>query len=329
MLRLSFLLVAALAPLGLGVAQQTVAPSPRPESILPNGTLLFAGTDDFDTLVKRTKGSPLGKILAEQEVKDFLAKPIAEMRKAIDQGVAMAKQQPQLASLDLDVDKILAGAYGRAFLAITHFDFELKDGALDPNAIDVGLVIGLEPRAGAVDILGTIKQVVTQLLASAGPEAPKFETIDAGGVSYDRVKNPHDADALCFATLGGMTVMSLSEKSITAIAGSSKSASLALAADPDFARCVGAVGAPASGDLVLFAQLGRLADKAGHLALAAMSKDGDKETAAIFAKMLDLSKITSVGPSYVTAQWRDGTSVNLAYSEIGRASCRERVLWYV
>jgi len=140
----------------------------------------------------------MGKIFAEQEVKDFLAKPLAQARKAIDEGIAMAKQQPQLASLDLDVDKILAGSYGRAFLAITNFDFAMKDGALDPNAILVGLVIGLEPRAGAVDVLGTIKQVVAQLLASAGPDAPKFETVETGGIAR---RGPPDPAAVRRLTL--------------------------------------------------------------------------------------------------------------------------------
>lgn len=316
MLRLSFVLVAALAPFGRGSAQETAAPPSRPETMLPNGTLLYVGTDDLDALVKRTAASPVGKILAEQEVKDFLAKPLAQMRKAIDEGVAMAKQQPQLAGVDIDLDKILAGPYGRAFLAITHFEFGLKEGALDPNAIDVGLVIGLEPKAGAVDVLKLVRQVVGQLLSSAGPEAPKFESVDAGGVTYERVKNPHGAGALCFATLGGMTVMSLSEKAIAAVAANAKSPAGSLKADPDFARCVAAVGAPAAGDFVAYAQVGRLLDKAGHLALAAMAMEKENEAAPIVAKLLEVSKLTTIGPAYATAQWRNGTAVTLAYSEV-------------
>lgn len=316
MLRLSFILVAALAPIGRGVAQETAAPPSRPESMLPIGTLVYVGTDDLEALVKRTAASPMGKILAEQEVKDFLAKPLAQARKAIDEGVAMAKQQPQLAGVDLDLDKILAGAYGRAFLAITHFEFGLKENALDPNAIDVGLVIGLEPKAGAVDVLKLVRQVVGQLLASAGPEAPKFESIEANGVTYERLKNPHGSGALCFASFGGMTVMSLSEKAIAGMAANVKAPAGSLTSDPEFTRCVAAVGAPSGGDLVLYAQIGRLLDKVAHLALAGMALHGENEAAPIVAKLLELSKITTIGPSYATAQWRDGTAVTLAYSEV-------------
>ena len=316
MLRLSLVLVAALAPIGRGVAQQTAAPSPRPDAMLPNGTLFFVGTDDLDALVQRTAASPIGKILAEQEVKDFLAKPVAELRKAIDEGIAAAKKEPQLANVDLDLDKILAGPYGRAFLAITQFEFGLKDGALDPSAIDVGLVLGLEPKTGAVDVLKLVRQVVGQALAAAGPGAPNFEPVEANGVSYERLKNPTGPGALCFATLGGMTVMSLSEKSIAAIAATAKSAQNSLQGDPDFARCVAAVGAPSGGDFVVYAQVGRLIDKIGHLALAGMALHGQAEGAPIVSKLLELSKLGTMGPAYATAQWRDGTAVTLTYSEV-------------
>jgi hypothetical protein len=63
-------------------------------------------------------------------------------------------------------------------------------------------------------------------------------------------------------------------------------------------------------------QLGRLFDKGGHLALAGMAANGDKEGAPIVAKLLELSKLASVGPAYATSQWRDGTAVTLSYSEV-------------
>src|SRR5262249_57454773 len=97
---------------------QTTGTSTRPVSILPKGTLLYLGTDDLDALVQRTKTSPTGKILAEQEVKDFLAKPLGELRKAIDEGVGMAKQVPGLEKVKVAVDKILAGPFGRHFGAL-------------------------------------------------------------------------------------------------------------------------------------------------------------------------------------------------------------------
>jgi hypothetical protein len=50
--------------------------------------------------------------------------------------------------------------------------------------------------------------------------------------------------------------------------------------------------------------------------MAGMGANGDNEAAPIIAKMLDLSKIAAIGPTYATAQWRDGTSVGLSYSEV-------------
>ena len=86
MVRCSFVILVALASSAGAVAQtaanagQTAAPSPRPESILPQGTLIYLGTDDLDGLVQRTKTAPMGKILAEQEVKDYCRGKVAHFK---------------------------------------------------------------------------------------------------------------------------------------------------------------------------------------------------------------------------------------------------------
>jgi hypothetical protein len=322
MVRRSFLfLVALAAPAGAfaqapAAGKTTAGTSARPESILPKGTLLYVGTDDLDALVQRTKSSPMGKILVEQEVKDFLAKPLGELRKALDQGIAMAKQQPGLESIDLDVDKILAGPYGRAFVAMTQFDLSFKEGRPDPTALDVGLVFGLEPRAGAVDVFALLKQVVTQVAASATHGELKFEPVTVEGLTYERMQNPAAAVSLCFATVGGMPIVSLSEKALAAIARTAKDPASSLQADPDFARCVAAVGAPASGDIVVFSQLGRIVELGGKIAVAALASSDKKDIAAIVEKGLAASKLASIGPSYATSQRKGDTSINISYSEI-------------
>ncbi len=326
MVRRSFVILVALASSASAVAQtaanagQTAAPSPRPESILPQGTLIYFGTDDLDGLVQRTKTAPMGKILVEQEVKDFLAKPLGDLRKAIDQGVAMAKQVPGLESVELDVDKILAGPYGRAFFAFTQFDLAFKDGRPDPASIDIGLVIGLEPRAGAVDLFGLVKQIVTQVTASASHGELKFESVTVEGLTYERMRNPEAAVSLCFANVAGMPIVSLSEKSMAAIAHTLKTPGSSLQSDPDYARCVAAVGAPAPGDLVVFAQVGRIIDVIGRIAVAAINasdtQEGHKDIATIVEKGLAASKLAQIGPAYATSQRKDATSINVSYNEI-------------
>jgi len=326
MVRRSFVILVALASSASAVAQtaanagQTAAPSPRPESILPQGTLIYFGTDDLDGLVQRTKTAPMGKILVEQEVKDFLAKPLGDLRKAIDQGVAMAKQVPGLESVELDVDKILAGPYGRAFFAFTQFDLAFKDGRPDPASIDIGLVIGLEPRAGAVDLFGLVKQIVTQVTASASHGELKFESVTVEGLTYERMRNPEAAVSLCFANVAGMPIVSLSEKSMAAIAHTLKTPGSSLQSDPDYARCVAAVGAPAPGDLVVFAQVGRIIDVTGRIAVAAINasdtQEGHKDIATIVEKGLAASKLAQIGPAYATSQRKDATSINVSYNEI-------------
>jgi hypothetical protein len=322
MLRHAILTVVALAPCAQGQVT-TAAPAHRPESILPKKTLLFLGTDDLDALNARLRSEPLGKILAEQDVKDFLAKPLGQARKLIDEGIAAAKQVPELADVELDFDKICSGHYGRAFFAITDFACGVKEGELDPQALDLGFVIGLEPRPGAVDILGQLRQVVEKFIASKGEGNIAVEKVEAGGVTYQRVKPPKSSAALCFATIGGMPVLALSDHAIEAMAAAAASPADSLAADPDFMRCVGAVGAPATGDLVEFLRAGTLIQKAVGVAVAAMNSAGDTERtkiAGIVEKAVSVSKLGALGPVYSTSRWSDGAAVAIEYHEVDPAA---------
>ena len=119
------------------------------ESMLPAHTVVYMGTNDVDALVKATKTTALGKILGEEEVRDFLKKPLglihAELQKGVD---ALKAAEPAAAELSIDPMTILNGPYGRAFLAITHFELPSppKEGE-KMGKPDIGLVVGLEPRA--------------------------------------------------------------------------------------------------------------------------------------------------------------------------------------
>ena len=54
---------------------------PRPEALLPDSTIFYVGTDDLTVLVDKSRASPLWKILAEQQMQDFLEKAIGELRR--------------------------------------------------------------------------------------------------------------------------------------------------------------------------------------------------------------------------------------------------------
>ena len=190
----------------------------RPEALLPPDTLMYFGTDDLDAVHLAGAGSPLGQILAEEEMQEFLAKPLETLRKAIDEGLAMAKQEPSLAGVDLDLTKLKSAPFGRCFFAITHLDLP-ADMATDPSKFDLGLVVGLEPRSD-YDVIGTVKQLAQTLAKEKGGDSVTVDSITVEGVTVDRLKAADAPIALCFANLGGVRVLSLSERSIREMAKS-------------------------------------------------------------------------------------------------------------
>jgi len=300
---------------GLLVAQTPDAP-PRPEQLLPPETILYVGTDDVDVLLGRGRHTPVGRILAEPEMKDFLEKPIAEFRKLVEQGVAAAKQLPALAPVDLNPEKLLAGPFGRAFLAVTHVHLPPAE-AFDPAAIDLGLVVGLEARAGAVDVLALMRSVVGALAESEGAGSVTIETVQADGLSYDRIRAGGGAPPLCFANVGGLSLFTLSERTLTAIATRARESGPSLRSDPAFVRAVAATRAPATGDVVVFVQLGRLFDLVHQGVSLGMTLEGEKKGLAIVNTIFDALRLSALGPAYATStQDENGTAVELSYTEI-------------
>jgi hypothetical protein len=312
----------------------TAVPSPRPESLLPDDTLIYLGTDDLDTTVAKSKASPFGQILAEKEVSDFLAKPIGDFRKMVDLGLAMAKQNPALAGVELDLDKLFAGPYGRAFVAVTGVKLPAAP-AFDPATLDLGIVIGLEPKKGASDPLATLKTVLVALAGQEGGPL-KVETVQATGFTYDKLQAPGGAPPLCFANAGGLSLFTTSERALTGVLQHVQTPGTSLATSAAFARCVAAAGAPSAGDVVVFAQVGRVMELARNV--AELGLDQAKHTVTrtdeqgkvvtttepepravmirkIVEQLFDAGKLTSLGPSYATSTWRDGVCVATAYSE--------------
>jgi hypothetical protein len=295
-------------------AGQTQSSGSRPESLLPQGTIFFAGTDDLDAMLTKCKAAPIGKIFAEQEVRDFLQKPKEELRKLLDQGLAVAKQHPALANIELDPDKILAGPYGRAFVALTHVQLPPAE-RFDPAAMDIGLVLGLEPRAGAVDVLGLVRKILGAFVEQGPEHGVKIESVKGDGVVYDRVQAP-GAPPICFANINGLSVLSISERALVEMAKRAAGGGPSLVTEGGFARGVAAAGAPASGDVVFYVEIGRFFDLVHQGISLAMAMDHEEEARPIVDKIFEVSKLKSFGPLYSTSTWRDGVAVGASYVEI-------------
>jgi hypothetical protein len=92
--------------IGPDLAAQSVA---RPESLLPEETWIYLGTDDVDLLIERSKASPVGRVFQEQEVREFLEQPLQALHAAVESGLQQAKQHPALASVELDPAKLFTG----------------------------------------------------------------------------------------------------------------------------------------------------------------------------------------------------------------------------
>ncbi|MSR46946.1 MAG: hypothetical protein EXS13_07770 [Planctomycetes bacterium] len=304
---------------GLALAQNGT----RPESLLPADTMLFFGTDDLEALRASAADSPMGRVMSEPEVQEFLAQPLAELKKAIDMGVAAAKQHPALAELKLDFEKIKAAPFGRGFVAITHLDLP-PEMVKDPSRADLGFVVGLEPR-GNFDAIGTLKQVIQSLAVAEGGEDVTMDSITIDGLAVDRLKAKDAPFALCFANIGGISVFSLSERSITAMARCASGAQPSLATTPDYVRSAAAAGAAGKGDLATFVRLGQMMKvvrSAIELGAAASEQDGsgadkdDKQLLALMRSALDAFNFEAFGPAYSLMTRKDGVAVTTSYTEI-------------
>src|SRR5688572_4627941 len=314
MLRRTLLSVVALGLSGLAFGQEQ-KPALRPEALLPEQTFLYVGTDDVEAMKVKGRAAPLGRILAEQEMKDFLEKPIAKLRQTIEQGLAQAKQHPALAQVDVNVDKLMAGPYGRAFFAVTHVQLPSPD-AFDPSQIDAGVVIGIEPRPGAPDPLALILQVIRAFAGMEGGPPVTIETVQGEDVSYECVRAPAPAPALCFANVGGLSLLTVSERALADIAKRAKSGGPSLLDAPGFARGASVAGASAAGDLVAFVHLGRMFDVVHQVVALAMTMNGEAEGRAVVDKVFEITKFSALGPLYANSGWRDGVAVETAYVEV-------------
>lgn len=290
----------------------------RPEALLPPDTLMYVGTDDIDAMRAAAADSPLGRIFGEEEVREFLEKPMAELKKLVDTGLAMAKNEPALAGVDLDPQKMMSAPFGRGFIAITSFSIP-PDVKHDPSKLDLGFVFGLEPR-GSLDAVGVLKQVLKSVATQRGGDKVMIDTITSNGVAIDRIRATGAPISLCFANVGGISVVSLSERAITDMALRAGGTQPSLLTSADYARGVAAIGAAGHGDVSMFVQTGRMLGFARQaIDIAASEAGGDAEAAqgiAVARALFDAMHFETMGIAYSVATRRQDGAVSMNYSEV-------------
>ena len=314
-MRLPVLVAVAVATVRIASAQTTTDGGLAPERALPAKTLLAIGTDDLEELLKQAGSSPVGRIFKEEEVKAFLEKPIGLARQQLDAGLAKVRENPAFAGAELDPAKLLAGPFGTAFFAIT--DLSLPDAApATPESLELGIVIGLQPKAGAVDLLATLEHSLVSIIQSNKAPDVTVETIEAAGLSYERIRSPQTRMAICFASVGGVSLLATSERALLETAACIKSGAGSLATDADFTRCSEIVGARAHGDVCSFVRTGGLLEKVQQIAMLALESSGKADEIAMAEKVITLLHLESFGASCSRSAWRDGTCIKTSYAEV-------------
>jgi len=199
---------------GVSVAQERASTST--DKLLPRDTLLYFSIDDYGLYKKYAQSMPLEKILAEEEVVEFLKKPKEYLESKIGFYKEMLSAQGE--GLGDDLDSLLVLDLSRVFFALTHVTLPpMDEEAQDPPIPDVGVAIGLSFE-GDGDPLAIIKSFVPNLVKSQGQEVV-FEKSGYNGVEYEKLsaKDIPLPFYVFFFRLDDMLVVSYSETSMQAM----------------------------------------------------------------------------------------------------------------
>ena len=290
------MLVRTAAALTLLMSAAFAAPqTDDPAKLLPSDTLIYFGSSGASGAAK---GGAMQAILAEPEVKAFLAKPIAAadktLKELLTQGGISAEdgQRWSVASMMGSEGKT---PFGKLFLAMTHFSVTPPSGEADPKP-DVGLVVGVElldPRDIAV------------LKALWGRIPWTEETGNYKGQDFLMKSNP-DGVSLRLTFIGNLAVATLSEKSMQAVVDRAKTASGdSLAKAADYTQLLGTAGGQHPGSSTWIIRVAPMASMInGVLGLAMASAGSDKGQAEAMAKVS--SVVQGLGLDGI--RWAGGTN---------------------
>ena len=292
------------------------AQASRPEALLPPETIFYVGTDDVQAMREQSKSSALSKIMNEEEVQEFLKKPTSMIRSWLELGLQEMKNVPGLADVEIDPDKILAGAYGNAFVALTHVAMPpIVDGAPDGEP-DLGLVIGLEARPGSIDLLQLLQQMVQAMISAEGIETT-LELIETPAGSYQRMKLP-DGPPIIFAKINGVSYLTISETTMHGMLECSQGQQESMLSSGAYQNCQQVAGSGAGGLPVFYFHVAEMVNTVRGILGVVAEVEGDEgaEIAAAVNRALDSLELGKVGPVYAVSGWKKGVAVTRSYAEV-------------
>lgn len=266
------------------------------DRLLPEDTLVAISVDDLSAYTKSLEKSPLAQVLGEEEVQKFLEKPKAFCAEALAKMSEEVKKQPGFENFDLSPAELLAGSYGRMFVALTHVGMPNPEaGMMMP---DIGLVIGIERREGAPDWQALLKDLIARGVAASGaPLDLKFEKTSKNGHEYEQlVGGPEMRPPVLFAESGNLQLISLSHDSLGGILdrAAGKEGGKSLAANKHYQKAQSkiAIDSPASIRFFFNTDLGLKALTEGiKLALQA---EGETQMVALVDKLFAKSGLMAL-----------------------------------
>lgn len=284
-----------LAPLAWAAPQ-----ADDPARLLPSDTLIYFGTTSVRAGADASKGGAMSQILAEPEVKAFLAKPVAAADKTLKEMLAQGGISAE-DSQRWSVNAMMAGnassaPFGKVFLAMTHFSIATSAATSKPMP-DVGLVVGIE-------LLDTRDIAVLKALWGRIPWPEETGTYK--GQEFLLKSNP-DGPSVRLAFAGNLAIATLSEKSMQAVLDrvAAPAGGDSLAKSADYAQLLGTAGGQHPGGSTWIIRVAPMANMiTGILGMAMASNSSDP------GKAEEVAKIAAVvqGLGLDGVRWVGGTN---------------------
>jgi hypothetical protein len=166
-------LFAALAPVTLLAAPAANGQGPL-AGLLPEDTLVYVSMPDIDTSIKEFGNTPLAKIWAEPQVRDFFAGVIKMAEEQIQEGLGEARKAYESGEFPFDPDELLKLRIRGLSFAVTKMNLHMPEGASEPLP-DFGLVMHADFGESAPIWQKVIKTGMGMLVAEAGDDVQYSE----------------------------------------------------------------------------------------------------------------------------------------------------------
>ncbi len=284
-------------------AQQT-----RVDRLLPADTLFAISVDDHEAYQASLANMPLTKIMADKEVQTFLEKPTEMIAGAIGKLRAEIQKQEGFENFELSFDDLTAGTYGRMFFALTHI--AMPDPQAGRNFPDIGLVVGIEGKAGTPDWQGLVKDLIGRGAKNSGMELG-FRPASKDGIDYEElVGGGTDRPPVLMAKAGKLQLFSLSHESLKAVMtqamGGAAGKALADHAAYQLAQKNVGIDSPAATRVYINTNLG-LRTLAEGIKLA-LAMENETEYVPLVDKILDKSGLLAMQSIAAASVAKDGVA---------------------